>query len=93
MLIVGVNSVELMPVISSGEVTVIGPSEALGGTVTVIDVLLLADTVAFTPLNLTTGVPLAGLKPLPLMVTDVPFLFVVPIAPVIGEKPLICGPD
>jgi len=47
-LIVGVNSIELIPVtpFAPPVVTVSGPCEALLGTVTVIEVSLLADTMA-----------------------------------------------
>ena len=80
--VVTVNEDELDPV-PLGDVTAIRPLVAPAGTTAVIcESELTVTEVAPVPLNVT---PLALVKPLPLIVTEVP------TGPLCGEKPLIVG--
>lgn len=61
-------------------VTLIGPVEALEGTVATSFVVVADETVPAAPLNFTESLDLVALKFVPLMVTDIP------TAPLVGEK-------
>jgi hypothetical protein len=72
----------LVPV-PAGVVTEIGPVVAPVGTVAEICVALLTVNVALVPLNFTDVAPV---KPVPVIVTDVP------TAPLVGVKLVMVGP-
>jgi hypothetical protein len=83
----GVVTVKLLELttVEPETVTLIGPAEALEGTVVTNFVVVADEMVAVTPLNLTESLALVALKLAPLMVTGVP------TGPLPGEKLAIVG--
>jgi hypothetical protein len=88
LVIVGAGTnVKLLPLVPVKPlaVTVIGPVDALAGTVAVNEVALAAVTVPATPLNLTLFAASVAPKFVPVRVTEVP------AGPLEGVKPVIAG--
>src|SRR4051794_8664152 len=77
-----VKSDVLVPV-KPAVVTVIGPVVAPEGTVVVIEVIVLAVTIATVPLNLTVLAEGVALKLVPEIVTDAPVVAIVGLNPMI----------